>query len=62
MIDETFPNISVDTAIKLVINGITAELDGFVARKDAAATLMKFNLSEAAQMLVSEWLSTRLAA
>jgi hypothetical protein len=36
-------------------------LSGLTARKDAAATLIKLELSEAAN-IVSEWVSTRLAA
>jgi len=46
----------------LVIDGITAELNGVIGPKDADATLLKFELSEAANKIVSEWVSTRLAA
>jgi len=62
MIGETFPDVPVNTPIKLLIEGIATELTGFIARKDAAATLIKLELSEAANRTVSEWVSTRLAA
>jgi hypothetical protein len=62
MIDEVFPNVSVNTPITLVMDGIAAELNGFVARKDEDATLMKFELSEAANKIVGQWVSTRLVA
>ena len=62
MIDVAYPNVSVDTPITLSIDGISAELNGFVARKDVDATLLKFKLSEAVSRIVSEWVSTRLAA
>jgi hypothetical protein len=32
MIDEVFPNVSVNTPITLVMDGIAAELNGFVAQ------------------------------
>ncbi|MGA2290608.1 cache domain-containing protein [Bradyrhizobium sp.] len=62
MIDETLPNTPVDTPMILVIDGISAELSGFVARKDETATLVKFKLSEQANRIVSEVVSTQRAA
>ena len=62
MIDDVLPNVAVDAPMTLVIDGIAAELKGVLARKDADATLMKFELSEAASKIVSEWVSTRFAA
>ena len=62
MIDEEFPNVPVDAPVTLVIDGIVAELNGFVARKDAGATLIKFDLSDAARKIIGEWVSTRSAA
>jgi hypothetical protein len=62
VIGEAFPDVPVNTPIKLFIDGITAELSGFTVRKDAAATLIKLELSEAATKIASEWGSTRLAA
>jgi hypothetical protein len=44
------------------IHGITAELNGFVARRDEDATFVKFELSEAADKIIGQWLTTRLAA
>ncbi len=62
MIGEAFPDAPVDTPIKLIIEGIAAELTGFIARKDASATLVKLELSDAANRIVSGWISTRAAA
>ena len=62
MIGEAVPDVPVNTPIELLSDGITAELSGFTARQDAAARLMKLELSEAANKIVSEWVSTRLAA
>jgi len=62
MIGEAVPDVPVSTPIELLSDGITAELSGFTARQDAAATLMKLELSEAANKIVSEWVSIRLAA
>jgi methyl-accepting chemotaxis protein len=62
MIEEALPGAPVDTPIRLVIDGIATELNGFVARKDADATFVKFELSEAASKIVSELVSTRRAA
>jgi hypothetical protein len=45
MIDEALPNASVDTPITLVIDGISTELTGFVARKSETATLTTKGLS-----------------
>jgi len=62
MIEGAFPEAPVNAPIKLLIEGIHAELTGFIARKDAAATLIRLELSEAVGMTVSQWVSTRLAA
>jgi methyl-accepting chemotaxis protein len=62
MIDGVLPNMSVDMPITLTIDGIAAELNGFVARRDEDATFMKFELSEAANKIIGQWVSTRLAA
>ncbi len=62
MIDESYPDVPVDTPITLVIDGVAAELNGFVARKDANATLVRFELSEGADKIVAELVSTRRAA
>ena len=62
MIDESYPDVPVDTPITLVIDGVAAELNGFVARKDANATLVRFELSEGAGKIVAELVSTPRAA
>lgn len=62
MIDQTIPGLCINMPIRLVIDGMTAELDGFVARMDADATLMRLDLSEAASKAVSELVAGRLAA
>jgi methyl-accepting chemotaxis protein len=62
MVDEAYPDAPVDTPIVLIIDGIAAELSGFVARKDADATLVKFELSEQASKIISELVSVRQAA
>ena len=62
MIDEALANTPVDTPMTLVIDGVSAELTGFVSRKDERATLVKFELSEAANKIVNELISVRKAA
>jgi methyl-accepting chemotaxis protein len=62
MIDEALPDAALGTPITLLVDGISAELNGFVARKDANATLLKFQLSQAADKIVSELISSRRAA
>jgi methyl-accepting chemotaxis protein len=61
-IDEALPNAPVGVPITLAIDGISAELTGVVARKDGTATFLKFELSEAANRIVSELISVRKAA
>jgi methyl-accepting chemotaxis protein len=62
MIDEAYPNIPIDTPINLVIDGIAAELNGFIARKDTDATSVKFSLSERTSKIISELMLGRKAA
>ena len=62
MIDEALPNASIDTPITLAIDGIAAEMTGFVARKSEAATLIRFELSDEAGRAVGALVSTRQAA
>jgi methyl-accepting chemotaxis protein len=62
MIDEALADASVDMAITLLVEGIPAELAGFVARKSETATLVRFELSEEASRLVGQLISTRQAA
>jgi methyl-accepting chemotaxis protein len=62
MIDEALPNASIDAPITLVIDGIAAEMTGFVARKSEAATLIRFELSDEAGRAVGALVSARQAA
>jgi methyl-accepting chemotaxis protein len=62
MIDEAVPNAPVDTPITLVIDGISSELTGFVARREDAVTLVKFRLSQEANRILSELIPARQAA
>jgi methyl-accepting chemotaxis protein len=62
MIDEALPNTPVDTPMTLVIEGLSVELTGYVARKDATVTLVKFKLSDQASRIVNEFVSTQQAA
>ncbi len=62
LIEGTVPGAPVDTPIKLAIDGVAGELNGCLARKDADATSVKFEMSEAAGKIVSELLSGRKAA
>jgi methyl-accepting chemotaxis protein len=61
MIGEAYSNIAIDTPITLVIDGIPAEFNGLVARKDADATLIKFTPSEAVSRIISTFLATQRA-
>jgi methyl-accepting chemotaxis protein len=61
-IDGVLGNAPVDTPVTLVIEGVSAELKGSVTRFDDDATLVKFDLSDAAQKAVSALVSTREAA
>ena len=62
MIDDVLPTVPVDTAITLVIDGISTELTGFIARKSETATLVRFELSDEAGRAVGALVSTRQAA
>jgi methyl-accepting chemotaxis protein len=62
MIDAALPDAPIDTPITLVIDGIAAELTGFVARKDEAATLIGFRLSAEANRVISALIPAGLAA
>ena len=62
MIDDALPNTLVGTPMTLVVDGISAELTGLVARKDATATFLRFELSEGANRILSELVSARQAA
>jgi methyl-accepting chemotaxis protein len=62
MIDEAVPNAPVDTPVTLVIDGISAELNGVVARKSETATLVRFELSDEASRALGELVSNRQAA
>jgi methyl-accepting chemotaxis protein len=62
MLDETLPQISVDTLVTLNIGDLPIDLVGFVARKDESATLIKFNLPDAAAETLRLKLSTLKAA
>ena len=62
MIDEALSNVPVNTPMTLMIDGIPTDLVGFVARHDAGATLVRFELSEQASKVVSNLLEPRQAA
>jgi methyl-accepting chemotaxis protein len=62
MIDEALPGIAVGTAVTLVVNGISADLTGFVARKDDATALIKFELPEEATKKLEAQIAPRKAA
>lgn len=62
MIDEALSNVPVNTPMTLMIDGIPTDLAGFVARHDAGATLVKFELSEQASKVVSNLVEPRQAA
>ena len=62
MIEGSYANVPIDTPMTLLIDGIATELNGFIARRDADRTLVKFELSEEDGKIVSELVSTRRAA
>jgi hypothetical protein len=62
MIDEALSDAPVNTPVTLVIDGIPADLTGFVARHDAGATLVRFELSAQASKVVDNLLAPRQAA
>jgi methyl-accepting chemotaxis protein len=62
MIDGLEQNVPVDTPITLGVDGIAVELTGRIARKDADGTLIKFELSEKATIVINQLLSSRNAA
>jgi hypothetical protein len=62
MIDNALPDVPIDTPITLLIDGIAAELQGFVARQDATATLVKFKLGAEANRVVSGLVQASWAA
>ena len=62
MIDETLPDAPLDTPMTLVIDGIPSDLAGFVARHDAGATLVRFELSAQAGEVVGRLVAPRQAA
>ena len=62
MLDETLPQVSVDTPVTLYIDDIAIDLTGFVARKDQANTLVRFNLSDAAVQILKSKMSMLNAA
>jgi hypothetical protein len=62
MIDEILTDTPIDTPVTLMIDGIAAELAGFVARKDETSTLIKFKLSAEANQVISELVPASMAA
>jgi hypothetical protein len=52
----------VNAPVTLVIDGLSTELTGYVARKSEAATLVRFELSDEASRAVRELLSNSQAA
>ena len=62
MIDEICPGVPVNAPIQLIIDGVAGELNGFMARKDADAAFVKFELSDQAHKTISELISGRQAA
>ena len=62
VIDEALPATPLDTPVTLVIDGIAAEIAGYVSRKDDATTLIRFELSDQARMMVEKLVSPRQAA
>lgn len=62
MIDEALSNVPVSTPMTLMIDGISTDLAGFVARHDAGATLVRFELSEQASQVVGNLVEPRQAA
>ena len=62
MIDEALPGAAVNMPVTLVIDGISTELTGFVARKTETATVITFKLSDEARKVVEGLVSTRQAA
>jgi len=61
VIDQNLPNTAINTPVTLLIDGISAELTGSVARKDDGATLIRFELSDAVSKIL-EGITTRQAA
>ncbi len=62
MIDEALSNVPVNTPMTLMIDGIPTDLAGFVARHDTGATLVRFELSDQANKIVSSLVEPRQAA
>jgi methyl-accepting chemotaxis protein len=62
MIDESLADAPLDTPMTLAIDGIAADLAGFVARHDAGATLVRFELSAQASKVVGNLVAPRQAA
>lgn len=62
MIDEALPGAAVNMPVTLVIDGISTELTGFVARKTETATVITFKLSDEARKVVEGLASTCQAA
>ena len=62
MIRDTVLDAPVETPVTLVIDGIPADLTGFVARHAAGATLVKFELSAQASKAVGNLVAPRQAA
>jgi len=56
LISQAMPEVALDTPVKLKVDGLPFDLTGFVARKDAGSTLIKFQLTEEGSKL----LGTRL--
>jgi methyl-accepting chemotaxis protein len=62
LIDEALPNAPVGTPLTLLIDGVSAELNGFVARKEQTHTAVRFELSEEAKRILGELIPARKAA
>jgi methyl-accepting chemotaxis protein len=62
MIEEAFPSVPLGTPVTLIVDGIKAELNGVLGRKEAGITSIEFRLSEPAKAIVDGWMSDRLAA
>jgi len=62
MIEDDLSDAALETPMTLVIDGIPADLAGFVARRDNGATLVRFELSAQAGEVVSRLVTPRQAA
>jgi methyl-accepting chemotaxis protein len=62
MIDNKLPEVPLETPLTLLIDGIPADLTGFIARHESGATLVRFDLSPQASEVVARLVAPRRAA